>query len=45
MRSLERSLVLHVEKAIGIPDFWMQVMKRSDVVSESIKVSVATVGR
>ncbi len=32
---------LFSEKTVGIPDFWLQVLKNSDVVSELIKVKNA----
>jgi hypothetical protein len=28
-----------LEKSVGIPEFWLQVLKNSDVVSELIKVN------
>jgi hypothetical protein len=31
-------LLFSLEKSVGIPEFWLQVFKNSDVLSELIKV-------
>ncbi len=37
----KKSIILYLfslEKSVGIPEFWLQVFKNSDVLSELIKV-------
>jgi hypothetical protein len=36
--STNKFLLFYLEKAVGIPEFWLQVFRNSDVLAELIKV-------